>query len=118
MKDNKLQPVRPHRSGSGGMWVEPTNWDEPENVGAVVGRVAQALCKADGREPDLGPAPYEGWTPNWHEYRDFALAALQALIEAGPSEEMKAAAARIPHARDEEIYLAMLRAALPKDQTP
>ena len=42
--------------------------------------VARALCNADGLDPDLDfSGPNERWEPNWHEYRDFARAALAAL---------------------------------------
>jgi hypothetical protein len=49
-----------------------------------------------------------GWTID--NPRDVARAVLQAIRE--PSEGMIGAASRIPHARDSEIYQAMIDAAL------
>lgn len=51
---------------------------------AEVERVAKALCREDGLDPDLDfSGPDERWTPNWHEYRQFARAAIAAIGEAG-----------------------------------
>lgn len=67
----------------------------------MIERVAAALEERRGE--------LSGWRLQ-RCYAELARAAIEAML--APNQSMKDAAARIPHARDEEIYQAMIDAAL------
>lgn len=69
----------------------------------IIERAARALCEHKAYDWPSGADMQEQW-------KDQARAVLQAIRE--PTEDMMAASNRIPHARDEEIYQAMIDAAL------
>lgn len=84
-------------------------------------RVARALCRSDGKEPDVGPAisiekqrgAIPDSVPNWKRYTDQARAVLEAIRE--PSEEMIKAGYREQDATEGSLkhsYIAMIDAAL------
>lgn len=69
-------------------------------------RAARALCSLQGLPENT---KFEG-RPMWESFLPNARVALEAIRE--PSEAMKGASDRIAHARDEEIWRAMIDAAL------
>jgi len=100
----------------------------------ILEAAARAMCAADELDPDelvygyttVRPC-FKRWTRP--EYKGRAEAVLRAagftdadmaapvgsrvVVPREPTREMRDASMRIPHARDEEIYRAMIRAAAP-----
>ena len=74
---------------------------------ALVEKVARAICKADGTEPDsLDPWMGEHQHPAWEDYEDQASAALD-LIRAETLEEAAREVERIMHLEAHPIAAAI-----------
>jgi arabinogalactan endo-1,4-beta-galactosidase len=72
----------------------------------------RALYRAStgNNPPDRAPDAKIGEDASWTKWCRLTRAVVETLRE--PTEAMKAAAARIPHAQDKEIYQAMIDAIL------